>query len=557
MKTFKYFIACMTVATALTGSISLTGCTNLDEQGYTFLDPNTFYTTESEINATLNGVYNRFRNMYSRNSQLYIAQIELLSDQGVPTYNKNNMELINKWSDANNASAKNGVHVVWASAYETVNRANIVLGRIDQIEMDATRKNWIKGQAYFLRGYSFFQVLRLFGAAVLPLTYTDGLENLEMGRSTMAETYDQIIKDLEEAENLLPTRGTSGFDVWRVSKGAAQAALGEVYIYRASMADVNGEQAKATEYWTKARDKSKAVMDSNVYSLMPEYTDQFYWFNPSGAKNNSESVFELQYSANDKQSNDMHIRFGLGRTNTDYMGCYQYARMGVSPYIYIEMLNNGDKRADVFLTYFEGKGNATDPAGTAYTFNPETMHWGTVDGEGKWNTNYITNDRNAEHRCVFNCKYFDNHTAFDLQKPCANFPIIRYSEVLLNYAEAANKVSGGSGLTELNAVRARAGLAAFSGDADAIDEEIFNQRRFEFVGEGKIFYDELRRDVLAERSAAKLAQGFADKLTYFDVETPLFSPKKSYLFPIPQGDLDSNAALKDQQNPVNEPKSLK
>ena len=557
MKTLRYVIAGAAAAVALMGGIFLTGCTNLDEKGYTFLDPNNFYSTETEIDATLNGVYNRFRNMYSSNSQLYIAQVELLSDQGVPTYNKNNMELINKWSDANNASAKNGVHVIWAKGYEAVNRANIVLGRVDMVDMEETAANWIKGQAYFLRGYTFFHILRLFGAAVLPLTYTNGIENLEMGRSTVAQTYDQIIADLTEAEKLLPVRGTAGYDVWRVSKGAAEAALSEVYLYRASMADINNEEASKTTYLTAARDAAKKVIDSGAYSLMPEYTDQFYWFNESGAKNNSESVFELQYSANDKQSNDMHIRFGLGRTNAAYMGCYQYSRMGVSPYIYKEMLANGDQRANVFLTYFEGKGNPDDADGTAYTFNPETMHWSTYDAAtGTWGTNYITNDRNAEHRCVFNCKYFDQHTDGSLNKPNANFPILRYSEVLLNYAEAANLLSAGAGLTELNLVRNRAGLADFSGSQEAIDEEIFNQRRFEFVGEGKIFYEELRRDVLAERSAAKLAQGVADELTYFDSATPLFSPKKSYLFPIPQGDLDSNAALKDQQNPENEPKSL-
>jgi hypothetical protein len=160
----------------------------------------------------------------------------------------------------------------------------------------------------------------------------------------------------------------------------------------------------------------------------------------------------------------------------------------------------------------------------------------------------ITNDRNVEHTCVFNCKYFDQHTDASLQRPNANFPILRYAEVLLNYAEAANILNGGSGIECLNQVRNRAGLPSFSGSQAEIDEEIFNQRRFEFVGEGKIFFDELRRDVLADLSAKKLARGYADGLSYFTTDKPLFAPQKSFLFLIPQSDLDSNPAL--EQNPI-------
>ena len=95
MKTIKYIIAGAVLAGSMLGGMSLTSCSDLDEHGYTFIDPSSFYNTEEEIDATLIGVYNRYRNMYNANSQLYLAQIELLADQAVPTYNKNNMELQN------------------------------------------------------------------------------------------------------------------------------------------------------------------------------------------------------------------------------------------------------------------------------------------------------------------------------------------------------------------------------------------------------------------------------------------------------------------------------
>ncbi len=526
MKNIKYFLlgACMVVS-----GLAFTGCSDLDEHPQTFLNPNNFYKTEGEVESALNGVYNRFRNMYTANSQLYIANLELYTEQGWPTYNKNSMELLNRWYDINNASTGNsdrGVNRIWSAAYEAINRANIVLARHQNVTMSETNHNRIEGQAKFLRAYSLWHVIRLFGGAPIITTYTNGLEGLEVPRNTLDECYEAIITDLEDAAKLLPVRGAdSSYDVWRVHQGSCYALLGEVYLYRATM---NGNN---TEYLTKARDYSKQVIDSRAYSLMEKYTDQYYWFNED-AKNNKESIFELQFAPVSGQTNDMHLRFGLGRTYT-YTGSGMYSRFGVSGFLYKEMLDNGDKRAEVFLSHLE----LND--GTPVDYNPETYHWIPA----------ITNDRNAEHRCVFNCKYFDNRTPASLGLTNANFPMLRYAEVLLNYAEAANLLQAGQGINELNLIRARAGLQphTFTSQA-AMDEDIFQQRRFEFVGEGKIFFDELRRDVIAQYCAEKCSKGTALGITYFDGDV-LFQAHRNFLFKIPQSDLDSNQAL--IQNPDN------
>ena len=534
MKAFKLNIVAVAMATLATAGVSLTSCSDLDESPYTFIDPNSYYKTEAEVQTALTATYNRFRRLYSGNNALYLAQIEMLTEQGWPTYNKDNMHELSQWSYANSASV-GGVMKIWGYAYECINRANVVLGRVDGVSMSDEAKKRIKGQALFLRGYTYFHLLRLYGGVPLPTTYTNGIEGLEIPRASVDETYQRIIDDLVEAEGYLPERGADGYEVWRVSKGAVDAALGEVYLYRASMNDNNAE------YLKKARDYSKKVIDSRKYDLMPEFTDNFYWFNLN-AKNCKESVFELQYSDQAGQSNPMHIRFGLGRTNNAYMGCYQYARFGVSGYLYEEMVNNGDKRANACLTYFEGL--CGDDA-SALTSQPCSYNVATHSWEPKaWN------DRPAEMRAVFNCKYFDQHTDYSLMMPNANFPIFRYSEVLLNYAEAANLLSAGSGLAELNKVRTRAGLAELplGTSQSEIDEDIFNQRRYEFVGEGKIFYDELRKDKLADLATEKCKRASAEGITYITSEI-VFKPKKTYLFKIPQSDLDSNSML--EQNPDN------
>ena len=169
-----------------------------------------------------------------------------------------------------------------------------------------------------------------------------------------------------------------------------------------------------------------------------------------------------------------------------------------------------------------------------------------IKDEFRWEPK-VTNDKGGEHMCVFNLKYFDRHTDYALLQPCANFGILRYADVLLNYAEAANLLKAGDGLAELNMIRKRAGLEPFSGDQAAIDNEILNQRRYEFVGEAKVYFDELRKDKIAEFAADKCKRGVEEGIIY--ISDLVFKASKNYLFKIPQGDLDGNKAL--EQNPDN------
>ena len=535
MKALKYLMAGVAFFTATTSGLMMTSCTDLEETPYTFMDPNSYYTNEAEVETALAATYNRFRRIYSGNNSLYVAHLELLTEQGWPCYTKDNMDNISKWAYANDAS-QGGVMKVWGTGYECVNRANIVLERVNAVPMSDESRNRIKGQALFLRGYTFFHLLRLWGGIPLPLSYTKSIEGLEMPRATIDESYEQAIKDIEAAAELLPERGTANYDVWRITKGACHAALGQIYLYRATMNNNNNE------YLTLSKSYSKKVIDSQKYSLMPYYTDNFYWFSNT-AKNNQESIFELQYSAQSGQSNNMHIRFGLGRTNNAYMGCYQYCRFGVSGFLYKEMLQNNDKRAEAMLTYYEGDGDGTKDANGNLIYQPHTYNPDLY----KWEPR-VTNDKGGEHMCVFNTKYFDRTTDYSLQQPCANFGILRYADVLLNYAEAANLLQAGDGVNELNLVRNRAGVGAcpYSSQAE-IDNDILNQRRYEFFGEAKVYFDELRKDKIGDFAQAKCVEGVQKGIIY--LSDLVFKPSKSYLFKIPQGDLDGNPAL--VQNPDN------
>lgn len=530
-KLFKHIGYVALIATLMVGGTCLTSsCTNLDEDTYTFMDPSQYYKTEDELQSALTTVYSSFRRMAG--DYYYIMKLECCTDYGQPAYTKENCNLINAWVSVNDAS--NSFKNTWSRAYTTINRANTVLYHGEHIDMDETEKNRIYAQARFLRAYSYFYLLRLFGGCPINETYTAGLSDaVDLPRKSVDEVYTQIITDLEwcETNGSLPLKGAPDYDNWRVTLGAVQALLGEVYLFRASMDNDN------PEYLQLAKNYSYKVIDSRKYELVKPYTDLWYYFN-ANAKNNIESIFELQYAPVSGQSSDMHRQFGIGEISDPIMGSYMYHRYSPAAYRYEEYDDN-DVRKQCFVTHvvlsngdilqykLEDKGVYAKYK----SFNgerPDTTQWCTT-GPG-------------------NAKYYDIQTDAAVQQPCANFYILRYSEVLLNYAEAANKLKAGDGIEEFNQVRTRAGLEPLNGlSQEELDEAIFIERGKEFIGEGKIYYDELRTDRLGKRVYEFVNRGVAEGYYFF--QELQFVPQKTFLWKIPQSDIDSNAAL--EQNPDN------
>lgn len=516
MKKNKIYRCVTTILLALT---LLCSCTDLQEKPYTFIDPDSFYQNETQLSEALNSVYTKFRKMAG--NYTYIMRLECCTDFGQPSYTKENCPLINSWYDINNASTYTFTSV-WSQAYSAINGANTLLARGEGVDMDASAKAQMYAQARFLRAYSYFILVRLYGGVPIPTTYTSSLEGLEIPRESVEAVYNYIISDLEYCETTLPVRGTSGYDTWRASKGAAQALLGEIYLTRASM---EGN----TTYYQKCVDYCQKVIDSKAYSLVPNYKNLWYAFNAS-AKNNSESIFELQYTAVSGQENTMHRMFGLGNSITiPGFGAYFYHRYGPSIYAW-QSYNANDTRLGAFIT--------------SYTWNNKNYEFVAADkGFYPGSKNWLTSTPG-------NAKYYDFQTSAALMLPCANFYMLRYSEVLLNYAEAKNQLSGGSSdaLARLNDVHQRAGLTALGNMSQTdLDNAIFQERGWEFIGEGKIYYDELRTNRLGARVKSFVAQGVLDGMYQFQALN--FVPKKTFLWKIPQSDLDSNPAL--EQNPDN------
>ena len=310
MKFYQY------IAAGLLGVTALGSCTDLEEKPYTFVDPSSYYQNEDQLNSALNTVYNSFRTIYNDGGTF--MRLEGSTDYGQPNRegNKNSINDINAWKYQNQENNAGTFTAVWTKSMACINRANNVIAQFEAANMDEALRNRAIAQARFLRGVSYYWIVRIYGGAPIIKTVTTDLNNLSFPRNTIDEVYSFIIEDLEYAEENLPLRGTSGYDVWRASKGAAQAYLANLYLYRASMAGSGGYKTFDKALLEKAKDYCEKVISSGVYSLEPDFGNLWCSLNGDKARNNKESIFELQFSTLSGQQCGMHQNFGMFADST-------------------------------------------------------------------------------------------------------------------------------------------------------------------------------------------------------------------------------------------------
>lgn len=526
MKTFQYISkqmekTCIGLATMALTLPSLTSCTDLDESPYTFIAPSNYYNTTDDLEASLNGTYKKFRDFASSWSMIY--QLEIMTEHYSPGHTKQNAKALNAWQNVNQSTTYN--FQIWDDGYNVINRCNVVLGRGESISGNEETKNAIFGQARFMRAYTMFTMLRIYGGLAIPEGYTDTLEGLEIPRKTASETYDYIIEDLQYAINNLPTRSRWGSGAYyKASKGAAQALLGDVYLTCACMNDYN------TEYLQQAKKYLGDVISSGEYELLPDYKSLWYWFEEDAAKNTKESLLEAQFGGTDK--NYLHTYFGVMDTQKS-LGAVQWHRAAVSHQAYASYAAD-DARLCCMLTEYE-----TDNGTRRYWLPENKGFYGGVEGgwlsSGPGNVKHY--DRSAE--------------AYSSNVSKENFILIRYSDVLLNYAETENLLNGptSDAYDKLNKVHQRSLPNAVEEglSKQQFDDAVFQERCWELLGEGQLYFDELRTNRLGKNVYEEETKYY--KLGYYQYDKLGFVPQRIFLWKIPQTSLDSNPAL--EQNPDN------
>jgi hypothetical protein len=353
-------------------------------------------------------------------------------------------------------------------------RTNDILDNIDQVPyLDATVKNTAKGQAYFLRALYYFYLVNTWDNIPLITKAAQGSEDFFAPNSTPEEIYKQIISDAVQAKALLPK--DYGDEYGRATWGAATSLLGKAYLY--------------TQEWTLAAAEFKEVIDSGLYDLAENYADNFREI----GDNNMESIFEVQFESEEErgwssdQVNSSRSSIFLQLRAPELFGGEWIDQVNpwiLEAFLSEENIDGGiDLRAFVTLAW-------DHPESTIYLnqpFNESILEQSKI--YPRKNTGMLTEGRADEGDLGIGSGQ--------------NFKLIRFADVLLMHAEAANEagLSENEILQSVNRVRERANMAPIpSGLTQSqLRDRIRKERILELSLENDRFFDLKRWGVVVDR----------------------------------------------------------
>ena len=279
MKSIKYILAAVII-------YLLPSCSDLiEENPHGFINDQTLFDTEAGAQAALVGCYEGISTYY----YFGVAYTQLLSLGSGAFWTNHTASLPISQQTAQPTDAL--INNVWRTSYSAINSTNVLITSIQSSTIKESAKNRILGEGLFIRAMLYFNNVRIWGDLPLRLTPATS-SNLNMARSPVADVYAQIIKDLEEAKNLMPEPQTQkkGYP----HKWAAYALLAKVYMTMA------GNDANSP-YWQKAYDEAIQVYNSKAYTLVKPFKD--LWDVKKG--NSTESIFEIQFSMVGGSSNGL------------------------------------------------------------------------------------------------------------------------------------------------------------------------------------------------------------------------------------------------------------
>lgn len=484
-------------STLLAVLMLFSGCKDfLDVKPQGQLTQEAFPTTPADALLATNGVYASLRSWHYHSGGYPI--LDIMSDDARKGSNPNDqLSNLEPYDNFTFTTTQDGLDRWWATLYEGIKRANVVIEKVPLITMDTNLRNRYIGEARFLRGLFYFDLVRAWGGVPEVTTTTPPLK---LERSTAAEIYALIESDLQFASGHLPEKSAyNSEDLGRATKGAANALLAKVYLFEKDF--IQAEQYALS-----------VINSTEFYGLEPFFKDA----NSKLGEHGIESVFEI---------GAMETEGDVGNQYANTQGVRGTPNRGW-----------GFNRPTQDLRYsFE----VSDPRLDATIIDlGEVIDGIEILGDGT--TPDITEDEDGniiEVEC-YNQKVWIPGTSTNTQFG-HNRRLMRFADVLLMAAEALNENNKPSeALVYLNRVRERAreGNIQILPDItttskDELRNIILEERRHELALEGHRFWDLVRTGKAAE------------------VLGPLgFVSGKHDLLPIPQNEIDiSQGSL--TQNP--------
>jgi hypothetical protein len=492
----------------------------LDQVNSNTVSTGTFWGDADDVSLAVNGMYHPITNTFFWGRIVHTGAMLRSDAFNVRPFGPNTaMSTFQGEAGAARWSVE-----IWQEPFKAIFRANAILENVNAENVpDEAQRNGFLGQAYFMRAFSYFYLVNLYGKVPLITETAKSSDDFFPGQASVEETWGQITADFAQAENLLPASWTGAEDAGRPTNGAATAFKGKSYLYQGK--------------WSEAATAFQKVVDSGLYSLLPasQYHENFTETN----ENNSESVFELQFLG------QAAFAWGVDIPGTGNMGNFH---LDYSPPS--KSLDQGHYVNTWVKELFEANGDTVRRDATlAYDYTGSTGYGG-VD----FRTDFASElelARSEGMDSVYTRKYsgMDIGTRDEVEglgtNVGTNWRLIRYSDVLLMLAEAQNEQGNtADAMAHVNTVRTRANVTTLMGlDQDAMRQAIIDERVLELTGESHRFFDLVRwglaDDYLGETS---LHGAHPKSLSGGKFQTN----KHEYLW-IPVSELSANSNL--EQNP--------
>lgn len=499
-----------------------------------FISPENYYNNEREANTALLGLYTAFNDngvgLYGSNA---------LTSWVMPTdeaFRNTNSGVNCLTYDATDATIAN----YWNQCYRYINNCNSFLENIDKPVMDTTKREALRGEALFLRGYFYFLLTSQFGDVPLKLSSTQSVYGLNIAFTPSKDVYAQVLKDMMTAESKVYDVDASKQQPTRVSKQVVRGILARVNLYMA------GFPLRETARFQDARDWAKKVIDANKNALINDYTQ--LWINISkDAYYLPENMWEADFQAPQPpyfRASGWGGQTGIGiacpQSNTDVGYVLDWYK----------------------TTYSLSNIYSTDSSDVRYNWNFAPFFYRVSLGTWQTPRDSLNTTQALRQQKVIDKNPGKLRRVYETIRPATgtsgmNFPILRYADILLMYAEAENEINGPSKIVIdfLNLTRNRAGCKKlYSTSASdnyflitdktsfrkAIQDERSRELCFEFVRRNDLIRWGIYQQTLLGEGAKFIANNYQTGMA------PVYNriSDKFNLLPIPVSEISLNNLAK-------------
>lgn len=500
MKKYIVLICCMTFFLGCEGDF-------LNETNPNTLTPDNFWQDADDAQSAIIGAYSPLSTIFYHGRIWYSIELAL-SDEIFVT------GAIGTGAESYNFNPANGNFAnAFAEMWKVIFRANLVLENVPNIDMDATLRDNILGEAYFLRALQYFVLVNHFRSVPLVTIPAGSLAETQQPPASPELIWAQIEADLIAAIPLLPTSWDDS-NKGRAMKGSASALLGKAYLYQ--------------EKWASAVSELENLIGGSygTFDLMPDYGDNFR----ESSENNMESLFEIQFD----NTGAWTAGWGSDVPNTARFSSFDRDFASITHTWMNEWVY------DLFMRETTNGGDIDPRAYETIVWDyPGAEHFDGVPFSERFSSeleNYNADPDNIR-RPVRTAKYVNPNSG--LPAPAFNTNgnnkrIIRFAEALLMHAEAENEANGptAAAYASINRVRARVDMPDIPAglSQDEFRQRVWDERTLELCNESQRPLDLLRWGLSPSR--------FQDNPEFRNTDI-FYVPGREY-YPIPQVELDTN-----------------